>query len=73
MSDAQAAAELSDVFLAVGTSLTVYPVAYLPDIALRSGATLAIFNGEATPFDSQASAVVRTPLGDTLDELVSLV
>ena len=70
---AQKAAEDADVFLAVGTSLTVYPVAYLPDIALRSGAKLVILNAEPTPFDSQAQAVVNRPLGETLDELVSLV
>ena len=70
---AQKAAERADVFLAIGTSLTVYPVAYLPDIALRSGAKLVILNAEPTPFDPQAHAVVNRPLGETLEELVSLV
>lgn len=70
---AQEAAAKADVFLAIGTSLTVYPVAYLPDIALRSGARLVILNAEPTPFDSQAHAVVNRPLGEALDELVSLV
>ena len=35
---AQRAAAGADVFLAVGTSLGVYPAAALPEIALRTGA-----------------------------------
>jgi NAD-dependent deacetylase len=69
----QQAAERSDVFLAIGTSLTVYPVAYLPDIALRAKAKLVILNAEPTPFDGRAEAVIATPLGETLEELVALV
>src|SRR5436853_19946 len=41
---AQAAALRSDVFLALGTSLGVYPAAALPELALRRGARLVIFN-----------------------------
>jgi NAD-dependent deacetylase len=70
---AQQAASGCDMFLAIGTSLGVYPVAYLPQYALSAGARLAIFNGEATWFDSVAQAVVREPLGDALTELVTLV
>lgn len=62
-------AESCDVFLAVGTSLTVYPVAYLPSIALAAGARIAIFNAEPTPFDAQADAVVRESLGVALPAL----
>ena len=42
----------ADLFLAVGTSLTVYPAAGLPEIALRNGARLVILNAEETPFDA---------------------
>ena len=59
---AQQAAATSDVFLAVGTSLGVYPAAALPEIALRNGAALAVLNGESTPFDSAARFVVRERL-----------
>ena len=40
----QVAAGRADVFLAIGTSLGVYPAAGLPEIALRNGARLVILN-----------------------------
>jgi NAD-dependent deacetylase len=70
---AQDAAERCDVFLAVGTSLTVYPVAYLPEQALRGGARLVILNGEETPFDRAADAVVRERIGAVLPAIVAQV
>ena len=50
---AQQAAAGADVFLAVGTSLGVYPAAALPEIALHNGARLVILNAEPTPFDER--------------------
>ena len=70
---AQHAAVTSDVFLAIGTSLVVYPAAYLPQLAIESGARLAIFNGEPTPYDGRADAVVSEPLSTSLPRLVELV
>ncbi|MGI8707282.1 MAG: SIR2 family NAD-dependent protein deacylase [Actinomycetota bacterium] len=67
------AAGSCDLFIAAGTSLTVYPVAHLPRLALAAGANLAVFNAEPTPFDPDASAVVRTPLAESLPALVELV
>ena len=58
---AQRAAGRADVFLAIGTSLVVYPAAALPEIALRNGARLVILNAEETPFDPVADAVVPRP------------
>ena len=45
----QLASARADVFLAIGTSLGVYPAAGLPEIALRNGARLVILNAEETP------------------------
>jgi NAD-dependent deacetylase len=70
---AQRAADGADVFLAVGTSLGVYPAAALPEHALRVGATLAILNGEPTPFDPAADFVFRDRLGEVLPALVERV
>jgi NAD-dependent deacetylase len=70
---AQQAAAGADVFLAVGTSLGVYPAAALPELALRSGATLAVLNGEPTPFDDQADVVARERLGTLLPDLVARI
>jgi NAD-dependent protein deacetylase/lipoamidase len=68
-----AAAAASDVFLAIGSSLTVFPVANLPQIALGNGARLVILNGEATPYDALADAVLTAPLAETLPAIVDLV
>ena len=70
---AQLAAQRCDVFLAVGTSLTVYPAALLPEIALNAGARLVVMNAQDTPFDRYASAVFDGQLGTVLPELVGLV
>jgi NAD-dependent deacetylase len=70
---AQRAAAAADVFLAVGTSLGVYPAAALPEHALRAGATLAVLNGEPTPFDGVAEFVLRDRLGEVLPDLVARV
>ena len=68
---AQGAAESADVFLAVGTSLQVYPVAYLPQIARERGAKLVIINAQETPYDDVADAVFRQEIGDVLPEIVA--
>jgi NAD-dependent deacetylase len=70
---AQRAAAHADVFLALGTSLGVYPAAGLPEVALRNGARLVIVNAQETPFDLVADAMVRGPLGDVLPQLVAQV
>ena len=68
---AQRAALECDLFLAVGTSLTVFPVAYLPQAAVSKGADLAILNAEPTPYDDIASWVIREPLDEALPALVA--
>lgn len=68
---AQRAAAECDVFLAVGTSLTVYPAAYLPQIAVASGAKLVIVNQQPTPFDAQAAALFTAPISEVLPQLAA--
>ena len=70
---AQLAAQGSDVFLAIGTSLTVYPAAALPEVALNAGAQLVVMNAQDTPFDGVAAAVFNEELGTVLPELVTRV
>ena len=67
------AAEGSDLFLAVGTSLVVYPVADLPRVALAAGARLVIVNADETPYDRLAAAVVRDRIGEVLPKIVAAV
>ena len=70
---AQRAAAGATLFLALGTSLGVYPAAALPEIALRAGARLVIVNAEETPFDPVADAVLRDQLGTVLPAIAALL
>ena len=63
-------ASACDVFLAVGTSLTVYPVAHLPRIALRSAARLVIVNDQPTPLDEHADIALHGNASMLLSELL---
>jgi NAD-dependent deacetylase len=65
------AAQTTDVFLAVGTSLTVYPVAQLPQVAVDSGARLVIINQQETPYDPVADALFHAPIAEVLPGLVA--
>jgi len=72
----QAAAEASqdcDVFLAVGSSLVVYPAAAFPEIAKQSGAALIIINRTPTPLDEIADLVVNEEIGKALPNLAGLL
>jgi NAD-dependent deacetylase len=69
----QRAAARADVFVALGTSLGVYPAAGLPEIALKTGATLIIANAQETPFDLAANAIFRDQLGELLPALVERI
>jgi NAD-dependent deacetylase len=62
-----------EVFLAVGSSLVVHPVAMLPQVAMEAGARLAVLNGEPTGYDGQADAVVHGDVSALLPDLVSRV
>jgi NAD-dependent deacetylase len=68
---AQAAAERCDLMLAVGTTLNVFPVAYLPRVARRAGARLVIVNGGPTDQDDTADAVLWGSISDLLPALVT--
>lgn len=67
---AEVAATQADVLLAVGTSLAVYPIASMVPIALESGRSVVIVNAEETPFDRQATAVVRGSASVVLPKIV---
>ncbi|WP_183189636.1 SIR2 family NAD-dependent protein deacylase [Ancylobacter tetraedralis] len=56
-----------DVFLAIGSSLVVWPAAGFPVEAKRHGATLVIINREPTEFDEIADLVIHADIGDVLD------
>lgn len=63
---AERAALECDLFLAVGSTLTVYPVADLPRVAAAAGARVVVINGEPTAFDAEADAVLRGDISEIL-------
>lgn len=67
MRRAYALATDCDLFLAIGSSLVVYPAASFPSLAHQHGARLVIINGEATPLDQDADLVLRGDIGDILE------
>jgi len=60
-----------DLFLAVGSSLVVWPAAGFPLMAKRNGAALVIINREPTEFDELADLVVRNDIGDVLGPFIA--
>ena len=62
-----------DVLVTLGTTLTVYPVAAMPQVALEAGARLVIVNAEETAYDGYAHARFTEQLGELLPQLVALV
>lgn len=70
---AQHAAETTDLLLAVGTTLAVYPIAAMVPVAHQAGARIVIVNGESTEMDSMANAVLNGSISEILPRLVSSV
>jgi NAD-dependent deacetylase len=60
----------ADVFLAVGSSLQVYPVAGAVDLARSAGAKIVIVNAEPTPFDEMADAVLGGSISSVLPAII---
>ena len=61
----------ADLFLAVGTSLQVYPVAGAVELARGAGARIVIVNAEPTPFDRVADAVFNESISAVLPRIIS--
>lgn len=59
-----------DLFLAIGSSLVVWPAAGFPVLAQSCGAKLVIVNNEATEQDELADLVIRHDIGETLGPFV---
>lgn len=72
MMHAQEATLACDLFIAIGSSLVVYPAAGFPLMAKEGGAHLVILNREETELDSLADLVLNDEIGPTLSEAVGL-
>jgi NAD-dependent deacetylase len=63
---------LADLFIAIGSSLVVYPAAGFPELAKRNGARLVILNLQQTGLDEIADLVLNRPIGVTLGSAVGV-
>lgn len=61
-----------DLFIAIGSSLVVYPAAGFPVLAKNHGAKLVILNREATDLDRYADLVINDEIGPVLSRAVML-
>ncbi len=67
------AAQRSDFFLVIGSSLVVNPAAQLPQIAAQAGAYVAIINQSPTPLDALACLLVRGQAGEVMAKVLAAV
>lgn len=59
-----------DLFIVIGSTLVIYPAAYVPTYAAEAGAKLAIVNLTETPFDHYATVIIRAKAGDIMAEVI---
>lgn len=70
ITDAWSAAGEADVLLVLGTSLLVYPVAYIPQLFLDHKKPVIIINRDPTPFSLNSNVIeINGEIGATLKKL----
>ena len=62
-----------DLFIVIGSTLTVYPAAYIPEYAIDARARLVIINLSPTPLDNKASVLIRAKAGEAMPVVVRKV
>ncbi|MFM8663813.1 MAG: SIR2 family NAD-dependent protein deacylase [Acidimicrobiaceae bacterium] len=73
MQKAMQASSECDVFLAVGTSLSVFPACNTLPRAKSCGAKIVIVNGQPTEMDMYADAIVNAPISEVLPQICGVV
>jgi NAD-dependent deacetylase len=63
---------MADLFIAIGSSLVVYPAAGFPELAKRNGSALVILNLQQTGLDGVADLVLNRSIGDTLGTVLGV-
>jgi NAD-dependent deacetylase len=66
-------AQNCDLLIVIGSTLVVYPAAYIPTYAGEAGAKLAIVNLTPTPFDHYAAVVIRGKAGEIMSKVMEKV
>ncbi|MFN8050870.1 MAG: Sir2 family NAD-dependent protein deacetylase [Acidimicrobiales bacterium] len=64
------AAARCDLLIAVGTNLSVQPIASVVPIAAQQGTPIVIVNGSPTDMDELATVIVRGSISDVLPQIV---
>lgn len=62
-----------DLFIVIGSSLVIYPAAYMPVYARKAGAKMAIINLTSTDLDDHATVVIRSEAGETMQKVMEKV
>lgn len=62
-----------DLFIVIGSSLAVYPAAYMPAYAKEGGAKLVIINASTTSYDMQADILVNADAGAVMEKVIKIV
>jgi len=62
-----------DLFIVIGSTLIVYPAAYMPMYAADAGAKLVIITLSPTPMDQQATVLIRAKAGGTMAKVIKRV
>jgi len=67
---AERESEECDLLIVIGSSLVVYPAAYMPLYAKRSGAKIVIINMGDTGHDDIADVFINAPAGETMTKIM---
>ena len=73
LTQAMREAEECDLMMVIGSSLVVYPAAYVPVQAKQAGADLVIINKGETEQDHQADVRIDAPAGETMTKIINRV
>ena len=71
MLKAEKASLSCDLFIAIGSSLKVYPAASFPLVAKKNGSKLVILNREGTDLDKYADLVIHDEIGEFLSKVLN--
>ena len=60
----------ADLLIVIGSSLSVFPAAALPMLAIQTGTKIIIVNDEPTPIDQVANVVIQGKAGIILPQII---
>jgi NAD-dependent deacetylase len=66
-------AQNCDLFIVIGSSLVVYPAAYMPLYAKRAGAPVVILNIGPTEQDDIADVIINASAGETMMAIMKVL